>query len=74
MKIEGSSHINRAEYNAAEKTLVVGFTSGTATKYLNVPEHKWKGFQEAESKGKYLHANIRGEHHAFPVKEYQWKD
>lgn len=74
MKIEGSSHVTHAEYDPAEKTLVVGFKSGSATKYLNVPAEKWTGFQASESKGKFLHAEVIAKHRAFPAPNHKWSD
>lgn len=73
MKIEGSSHIEHAEYNSQHRMLVVGFKGGANHSYQNVPPEKWQAFQAAESKGKYLHSDIIPHHKSWPVK-YEWSD
>ena len=74
MKIEGSSHINRAEYDAQHRMLVVGFTSGSATSYRNIPPEKWEAFQKADSKGKFLHSEVIPHHPAWSAKDYKWSE
>ena len=63
MLIEGSSHLHSAEYDAESRILTVRFQNGAVGNYLHVPPEKWEGFQKAESKGKYLHAEIKPNHH-----------
>lgn len=74
MKIEGSSHIKQAEYDATHRMLVVGFHSGSATSYQNVGAEKWEAFQKAESKGKFLHSEVIPHHRAWPAKDYHWSE
>ena len=74
MKIEGSSHINRAEYDVSHRMLVVGFKSGGATSYQNVPPERWDEFQKSDSKGKFLHAEIIPHHRGWPAKDYKCTD
>ena len=73
MKIE-SSHIDRAEYDAPHRMLIVGFHAGTIHSYQNVPPEKWKAFQAADSKGTYLAAEIKPHHRSWPLKDYKWAE
>jgi hypothetical protein len=59
VKIEGSAHLDSAEYHAAERRLHVTFKSGLTYAYTNVPADVWESFQKAESKGQYLHEHIK---------------
>lgn len=74
MKIEGSSHLERAEYDETHRMLVVGFKGGATYSFQNVPAEKWKAFQEAPSKGSYLASEIKPHHRSWPAKSYNWKD
>lgn len=74
MKIEGSSHIDRATYSSADKALYVRFLNGATYEYRNVPAEKWEGLQKAESKGKYLHSQIVPVHRGWQNKTYKWED
>lgn len=65
MRIEGSSHLEAAHYDSAKRVLSISFKSGRTYDYMNVPPEKWQAFQEAESKGKYLHSEINPHHRSW---------
>ncbi len=54
-----SSNIAAVGYNEEDKELHIEFNSGKTYAYQDVPEDIAKGLVEAESVGKYFHANIR---------------
>lgn len=54
-----SSNIEGFGYNSKEKTLWVAFKSNLIYKYDEVPLKIFMEFSKAESKGKYLNANIK---------------
>ena len=54
-----SSNIESIGYDGKTSKLEVKFHSGDVYQYANVPEFIYKGLHDAESKGKYFHANIR---------------
>lgn len=54
-----SSNISSIGYDADSQTLEVEFTNGSVYQYLGVPVHEHEGIMNADSKGKYLHANIK---------------
>lgn len=56
------STIQSVTYNAKNKTLAIVFGYEPTMQYTfkNVPKKVANGFDTAESKGKYFHANIRG--------------
>jgi KTSC domain len=54
-----SSNIESIGYDGKALTLEVKFHSGDVYQYANVPESIYKGLHDAESKGKYFHANIK---------------
>ena len=64
MKIEmhgvESSNIESIGYD--EGNLYVKFHNGGTYQYSNVPEDIYFQFLNAESKGKFLHANIKGKY------------
>lgn len=55
-----SSNIRVLRYNFDTSTLEVSFHSGGVYQYFDVPQHEWENFKLAESKGKFLHNNIKG--------------
>ena len=55
-----SSNIARFRYDEVSQTLTVEFKSGTRYNYYDVPQHIFEGMESADSKGKYLNANIKG--------------
>lgn len=54
-----SSNISAIGYDADSQTLEVKFTNGAVYSYSSVPPGEYEGFINADSKGKYLHANIK---------------
>jgi hypothetical protein len=54
-----SSLIQRAIYDASERTLAVTFTSGRTYLYLAVPADVYSEFATAESQGRYFNWRIR---------------
>jgi KTSC domain len=54
-----SSNISAIGYDADSQTLEVEFTNGSVYQYSSVPSDEYEGFMNADSKGKYLHANIK---------------
>lgn len=54
-----SSNIAAIGYDADSQTLEVEFTSGAVYSYSGVPSNEYEGFMGSDSKGKYLHANIK---------------
>lgn len=54
-----SSNISAIGYDVDSGTLEVEFTNGAVYSYSGVPPGEYEGFMSADSKGKYLHANIK---------------
>ena len=54
-----SSAIDSIAYDKDEKKLWIRFTSGSLYEYRNVEESTVNELDEAESKGKYFHNNIK---------------
>lgn len=54
-----SSAIREIDYDAANRTLFVRFTSGKRYAYLDVPEAVYEAFLAAESKGRFFADEIR---------------
>jgi len=54
-----SSNISAIGYDADSQTLEVEFTNGAVYSYTGVPSGEHDGLMGADSKGKYLHANIK---------------
>ncbi len=42
------------------EVLEIEFTNGAVYSYSGVPSGEYESFMNADSKGKYLHANIKG--------------
>jgi len=66
-KVEGSSNIEEFAYIAGDPetrlgTLYVRFASGTEYKYEKFPDQLAEDFFNANSKGKFFHANIRDDY------------
>lgn len=57
-----SSNISMLSYDAASQTLQVTFHNGGTYQYYDVSLIKWEDFKKAESKGKYLHQQIKNQH------------
>lgn len=59
MEVE-SSAIQEIDYDAERAKLVVRFASGERYVYVGVPGEVHRSFCEAESKGRFFRAEIRG--------------
>jgi hypothetical protein len=57
-----SSNIESIGYDQKAAILEVQFHSGEIYQYASVPESVYKGLFNAQSKGKYFQANIRGKY------------
>lgn len=55
-----SSHIVAIGYDPDSGVLEVEFTNGAVYTYTGVPLVEYEGIMSADSKGQYLHANIKG--------------
>ena len=53
-----SSMIHAVGYDAETQTLEVVFNSGGIYHYEDVPPEEYEGLMDAESKGRYMRANI----------------
>jgi len=54
-----SSNISAIGYDADSQVLEVEFNNGSVYAYSGVPPGEYESFLNADSKGKYLHANIK---------------
>jgi hypothetical protein len=59
--IEGSSNIVSAGYDQASQTLSVVFKNGKRYDYQGVPQETADDFDTADSKGKFLAENVKGQ-------------
>lgn len=57
-----SSNISLISYDAASETLQVTFHNGGTYQYFDVPANKWDDFKRADSKGQFLHQQIKDQH------------
>lgn len=57
--VSNSNQVSEYGYSAESNTLAVRFKNGGMYHYHDVPERIAKGFDEAESKGSYLHSHIK---------------
>ena len=57
-----SSNIARISYESANSTLEVEFHNGSIYQYFDVPEHIWEHFKQAESMGRFIHENLKGQY------------
>ena len=55
-----SSNISSIGYDLDSRTLEVEFTDGSVYQYSGVSSGEYDGLMNAESKGKFLNANIKG--------------
>jgi hypothetical protein len=56
-----SSAISSVGYDPKERVLEVEFSSGSVYAYHGVPPKVYKSLMSAESKGRFLSGNIRGQ-------------
>lgn len=54
-----SSAIRAIGYDSKTQTLVIKFMTGKSYPYPNVPEHVYKEFMSAKSKGDFYNARIK---------------
>lgn len=59
-----STNIRTIGYDPDSQTLEVEFNYGSVYQYAGVPQGEYEGMMNADSKGKYLNANIKG-HYPF---------
>ena len=57
-----SSTISQISYDEASGTLQVTFHNGGAYQYFDVSPNKWDDFKRADSKGQFLHQQIKNQH------------
>lgn len=57
-----SSNISLLSYDAASETLQVTFHNGGVYQYFDVSANKWDDFKRADSKGQFLHQQIKDQH------------
>jgi hypothetical protein len=62
-----SSNIKAATYDEDTQTLRVQFFNGGTYQYDGVSGDKALAFERADSPGKFLHANLKGEHVASKI-------
>ncbi len=55
-----STDIRSIGYNPESQTLEIEFNSGGLYQYAGVPEGEHEAMMNADSKGEYLNANIKG--------------
>ncbi|GFE59620.1 KTSC domain-containing protein [Geobacter sp. AOG2] len=55
-----SSNIRAIGYDPDSQTLEIEFNHGSVYQYTGVPEHEYESMMNADSKGQYLNANIKG--------------
>jgi len=55
-----SSNIESIRYDEEQSLLEVTFLNGGTYQYFDVPSHVSQAFEQAESKGQFLAANIKG--------------
>ncbi len=54
-----SSNLSAIGYDPETQILEVEFLNGSVYEYSGVPSSEYDGLMNADSKGKYFHANIR---------------
>lgn len=61
-KITSSASIEHIDYDDATDTLEIKFASGGTYRYDDCPKDHHHGLKNADSAGKYFHANIRNKY------------
>ena len=64
-----SSNIKKIGYEGTD--LIVEYKSGVQYRYKDVPQELYEGLSQAESKGRFMNANIKGkfEYERIPILE-----
>jgi hypothetical protein len=57
-----SSNVARISYEEKSSTLEVEFHNGSIYQYYDVPEQIWEAFKAADSKGQFIHQNLKGQY------------
>jgi hypothetical protein len=57
-----SSNISRFSYDKDAQVLTVEFHKGRVYDYFDVPKRIFEGMKSADSRGKYLHSEIKGKY------------
>jgi hypothetical protein len=57
-----SSNISIISYDESTGTLQVTFYNGAVYQYFDISENKWNDFKNAESKGQFLHQQVKDQH------------
>lgn len=55
-----SSNISKIGYEKNNSTLEIEFNNGGTYHYYDVPHNVWEAFKGADSKGQFVHQNIKG--------------
>ena len=55
-----SGMISKLAYDEGESCMIIIFAKGGSYKYKNVPKDSFDALCNADSMGKYFHANIKG--------------
>ena len=61
-EVSGSSTIRQADYDHLLGSLTIHFNSGGVYQYVGVKRQVFVDLQEAESAGRYFHANVKGKY------------
>jgi len=64
-----SSVIERYEYHAEQKVLLITFRSGAIYAYLDVPEEVYASFRSAQSRGTFLNSIVKRDYNFELIKE-----
>jgi hypothetical protein len=62
-----SSNISAVEYDNGQ--LIIDFVGGSRYAFVNFPDSLWQNFLSSNSKGRFFHANIKGQFHATRIEE-----
>jgi hypothetical protein len=55
-----SRNVAQIGYDNENNVLCVVFNNGRRYEYYNVPPDVWESFMTAESKGRFVHTNLKG--------------
>ena len=69
MRDVDSSMIRQVGYSPKEETMMIRFNTGSKYKFNDVPKRIHNALMESESKGKFFHDEIRGNHDFEKVSE-----